>query len=76
MTIAKGHKANFETLKRASANGDLALMECVDKATGKSVIAICAVSFDGEEYEFTPLAKMFDGNPYKELVPPMEEAAS
>lgn len=77
MAIPKGHKANFETLQRACENGDLALMECVDKNTGAPVITICAVSCEGEEGEFvfTPLARMFDGNPYEQLVPPMQEAA-
>jgi hypothetical protein len=75
MTISKGHKANFETLKKAADNGDLALMECVDAKTGKPVIAVCAVNRVGDEFEFVPMAKMFDGNPYDELVPPMLEAA-
>lgn len=68
--IAEGYKTNFETIQRAAKNNDLALMECQDKSTGKPVMVICAVHFDGEEYNFSPLAKMFDGNPYEELIPP------
>lgn len=68
--IQKGYKANFETLLRASKNGDLALLDCQDKATRKTVRVIVAVAFDGKEYSFSPLAKMFDGNPYDELNPP------
>ena len=68
--ITKGYKTNFATLKRAFAHGDVALMECTDTATGKPVITICAVNTINGEYEFTPLAKMFDGNPYEELSPP------
>lgn len=68
--IAEGYKTNFETLQRAADDGNLALMECQDKATGKPVIVICAVNFNGEEYEMVPLSKMFDGNPYDELNPP------
>lgn len=75
MAIPKGHKANFETLKRAAGADDLALMECVDAKTGEPVTAICAVHRGGQEYVFTPLAKMFAGNPYKELVPPTAEPA-
>lgn len=75
MAIAKGHKANFETLKRAFADGAVALMKCTDAKTGKPVVTICAVHFDGQEYQMAPFAKMFDGNPYEELHPPMLEAA-
>ena len=70
MAIPKGHKNNFETLKKAAVNGDLALMECTDKNTGKKVNVICAVQWENEEYNFIPLAKMFNGNPYEELLPP------
>ena len=68
--ITKGYRANFETLERAFKHGDVALMECTDAVTGKPVIAICAVNTVNGEYEFSPLAKMFDGNPYEELNPP------
>lgn len=68
--IAEGYRTNFETLERASADGNLTIMDCQDKATGKQVIVICAVNYDGEEYQMVPLAKMFDGNPYDELNPP------
>lgn len=71
MAIQNGYKANFETLKRAAHDGDLALMECADKVTGKTVVVICAVGRGrvAGEYVFSPLAKMFDGNPYDELNP-------
>ncbi len=69
--ITKGYRANFETLERAFKHGDVALMECTDAVTGKPVIAICAVNTVNGEYEFSPLAKMFDGNPYEELNPPI-----
>jgi len=72
MGIAVGYKNNFETMKHAFANGDVALMECTDVATGKPVITICAVQTDQEGCTFVPLAKMFDGNPYEELNPPGE----
>lgn len=75
MAIANGYKANFETLQRAIKDGAALLMECYDATTGKPVIAICAANFDGKEYQMVPLAKMFDGNPYEELIPPMQEAA-
>lgn len=70
MAIKKGYKANLETLIRAAKNGDLALVECKDKATGKIVVAVCAIGHSNGEYSITPIAKMFDGNPYEELNPP------
>lgn len=69
-TIVTAHKANFETLKKAFSSGNVALMECTEKITGEKVAVICAVVFDGEEYNFTPFAKFFNGNPYELLIPP------
>lgn len=72
--ITKGYKANFNILCRAAASGDVVLMECADAATGRPVMTVCAVERDGESYVMKPLAKLFDGNPYEELIPPeMEE---
>lgn len=66
------YKANFETLKRACNNGDVALAYCRDRISGRDVSVLVAVTFDGTEYTFAPLAKMFDGNPYEELLSPEE----
>ena len=68
--IAKGHKTNLETLKRAFADNAAALVECIDKATGKPVVVLCAIGQQGDEYVISPFARMFDGNPYDELNPP------
>lgn len=74
MSIPKGNKANFETLKKVITNGDAALMECVDKKTGETVDVICAVnrrSHDG--YEMVPLALMYREVIYDRLLPPGEK---
>lgn len=70
--IQEGYKKNFQTLLRAAGNDDACIMECTDKASGKPVIVVCAVVQDpnSNEYIITPLAKMFDGNPYEEVLPP------
>lgn len=73
--IPKGHKNNFETLKQAAAHGDLALMECQSSATGMPVMVICAVNRGQDEFEFVPVAKLFDGNPYDEVIPAASNAA-
>jgi hypothetical protein len=68
--LQKGHKANFETLRRAFDEGQACLLDCTDRATGKPVAVICAVNEVEGEFELVPFAKMFDGNPYDEVDPP------
>lgn len=71
MALLPGHVANFETLKRAHDNGDLALVECADAKTGQYVAVICCVQREGNgDFSVVPIARMFDGNPYSGLVPP------
>lgn len=71
-TIVTQHKANFDTLSRAFKRGDVAIMDCVENATGEHVAVICAVIFDAntKEYVMTPFARFFNGNPYELLTPP------
>ena len=74
MPILKGYKANLDTIIRAAKNGDLTLIECVDNVTGAPVIVLAAVEVYAAKsgdvcYVFKPLAKMFDGDPYKEVEP-------
>lgn len=71
MAINESYSANFEQILKAAENGDLCLLQCTDAATGKTVIAVCAaVLTHSGHVSITPLAKMFDGNPYEELIPP------
>lgn len=73
MAISDGYKSNFETLLAAAQEGDLTLLECVDRKTGVPVTTICAVEkLPGEQFRFVPLAKLFSGDPYKELMAPAE----
>ena len=61
MPLAKGHKANFKTLRQAFDNGDVALMECQLAATGESVAAICAANcLPNGEVEFVPFGMLFN----------------
>ncbi len=71
-TIVTRHRVNFTTLSRAFARGDVALMDCLEKTSGEHVAVICAVTFDGTEYCFTPFARFFNGNPYEMLTPATE----
>jgi hypothetical protein len=72
MALRDTDQNNFTTLKDAFSRDDVALLECKDAKTGEYVPVICAVHMEGEEYIFTPFAKMFVNDPYEELKPPME----
>lgn len=65
-----GDVSNFETLKKAFAGGDVALMECTNNQ-GEYVAVICAVQHDQDTGVaiVTPFAKLFAGNPYEEVTP-------
>ena len=72
-----GYAHNLETVIQAVLDNRIGLMECTEKATGKRVAVICAFSDPPnndqrqDEYIILPLAKMFDGDPYQELNPPL-----
>lgn len=69
MSLKPGDRKNFDTLKRAFGNGDVALMECTDAKTGEYVAVVCAVTRTDEEVVMAPLAKLFGGNSYEEVIP-------
>ena len=70
MAIPDYARTNFDTLRRAAAAGELALMECADASTGEPRYVICAVHFEGTEYTFTPFGHLASENPYDLYVPP------
>ena len=70
MSIPSYARTNFQTLLRAAGDGNLALMECIDAATGIPRYVICAVGRDGEDFVFTPFGHLAEGNPYEAYVPP------
>lgn len=70
MSIPDHARANFETLLRATRDGNLALMECADAGTGAPRYVLCAVSRDGDDYVFTPFGHLADGNPFDTYLPP------
>ena len=70
MTIVQQHSPNFETLRAAFQNNDVALLECQLKTTGEAVAVVVAVNRDVDEFTFVPIAMMFNGNPYQCLNPP------
>lgn len=56
---------NFQTMLQAAGEGDLALVSGKDEKTGEAVDIVCAVSWDGEYYHFTPFACMVRENPFE-----------
>lgn len=70
MSIPDHARANFQTLLRAAENGDLALVECSDAATGEPRYVICAIGRDGIDCIFTPFGRLADGNPYDAYATP------
>ena len=56
---------------QAFQHGHLALLDCKDAKTGESVVVICANFRDKQgRYNQVPFAKMFNENPYEEVLPP------
>lgn len=70
MAIAEGYKANYKTLLRAVTNGDVCLMECKDATTNEPVMVVAAMYEEDGQYVAVPLAKLFEGDPYQQLIPP------
>jgi hypothetical protein len=60
--------ANFDTLRRASRNGDLCLLQATRKSDGTPVALVCAMGREGKGSEFTylpvPLAVMIEDDPF------------
>lgn len=70
MSIPDHARANFETLLRAASDGNLALMECADVASGQPRYVLCAVGRDGADYALTPFGHLAEGNPNDAYLPP------
>ncbi|ACI59567.1 conserved hypothetical protein (plasmid) [Rhizobium leguminosarum bv. trifolii WSM2304] len=70
MAIPDHARANFDTLLRAAADGNLALMECLDASTREPRYVLCAVGRSDGEYLLTPFGHLADANPYDAYLPP------
>lgn len=57
-------------LREAFKDQMVALAVCVDVFTQQPVLVLCAAEPDGESYKYTPVAKLFNGSPFDEVVPP------
>lgn len=75
MAIPDHARTNFNTLLRAAADGNLALMECTDTTTGEPRYVIAAVGRDRRGIVMTPFGHLADGNPYDAYLAPTENGA-
>jgi hypothetical protein len=70
MAISNKDKAAFECIKAGVEDGNLCLVECTEKETGKEITAVCgAIEIGDGSVMFIPVAKLFEGNPFEEIVP-------
>ncbi len=65
MSIPEYARVNFNTLLRAAACGDLALVECADAMTGGPRYVICAIARDRADYVITPFGHLAPRDPYE-----------
>ena len=70
MASPQPDRTTFDTLLRAAADGNLALLECADARTGEPRYVLCAVAFDGASYCMTPFGHLADDDPFALYRPP------
>jgi hypothetical protein len=70
MSIPDHIRRNFDTLRQAAVDGNLALVECTDAVTGEPRYVLCAVGRDGTEFVLTPFGHLAPGNPFDAYLPP------
>lgn len=75
MAIPEPYQRNFQSLLDAAADGNLALLECSDAASGAVRYVIVAVGRADGDYVMTPFGHLHDGNPYEAYRPPPEEGS-
>lgn len=69
-----GYQSHLNNIEQAVRYGHLAGLALRDRQTQAPVPVVVAVVPDGQgNVEFFPLARLFTGNPYEELVGPGEE---
>lgn len=75
MAIPEPYRRKFQTLLAAAADGNLALMECSDAASGVPRYVIIAVGRVDGDFDITPFGRLQDGNPYEAYLPPSGEGS-
>lgn len=60
----------FRNLTACAREHTLVLAECEDVRTGKKAYVVCEQFSDHGSVRYTPIARLFDGNPYNDITPP------
>jgi hypothetical protein len=69
--LTEGYTHNFDTLKRAGRNGDLALVSAIRKADQAPVALVWAMQQnDDDTITPVPFAVMCEGNPFEDFEDP------
>jgi hypothetical protein len=63
-------KKNMDNFGKAIKNGQIALVECLEIVSSKRVPLVCAVNRKGEDFSLIPFARLLEGDPYLEFLPP------
>lgn len=71
MALKPGDRKNFETLQKAFAAGDVALVECTDAKTGEYRAVVCLLNQLGDEIQIIPVCHLCTGNPFEEYKEPL-----
>jgi len=71
MALKEEHKDLYKTLVASFERLNVSLMECRDAKTGEYVAVICAFVADrsGRAGAIMPIARLFDGDPFLEVIP-------
>ena len=69
MAVPAGHATNLETICRAARNNDLAVLEVSRKGSNQPAHLLVAVARVADEFCITPLAQLFDDDPFEQFVP-------
>lgn len=69
-------RTNFETLRRAFHNGDVALVSAIRKSDNKPFALISIMEFVDGVFRVTPIAAMLDCDPFETFYDPTKSGGS
>ncbi len=79
LPINDAEQQNFETLISATKSDRICLVSAFDNVDQRPAVMVCAVNYSpgaNESFEFVPLARLCDGNPYERFEPPTAQQSS
>jgi hypothetical protein len=71
IALRSGDKKNFQTMLKATENGDIALVSAIRRSDGSNVALACAMGREDDgSIMVVPLAVMVEGgNPFNDFIP-------